>query len=157
MSNILKYKGYLTKIEFSVEDNILYGKIEGIHDLVTFESSSAEEIENEFHAAVDDYLDFCERLGQEPDKTYSGSFNVRISPELHKRVSQYALVHGTTLNQTVETAIARFINEDISDRLNSTWDHYQETSASIDPPYIFPSVYRVSLEQWKGKQAYAQF
>lgn len=151
MSNTLKYKGYLTKIEFSVEDNILYGKIEGIRDLVTFESPSAEEIENEFHAAVDDYLDFCKQLGQEPDKTYSGSFNVRISPELHKKVSQYAFVHDTTLNQTVENAIARFINEDMSDRLNSTWDHYQETSASTAPLDIMPSIYYISPEIWKGK------
>ena len=86
MKNILQYKGYFTKIEYSVEDRLLYGKIEGIKDLVNFESENVEEIEQEFKNAVDDYLELCQELGQEPDKTYSGTFNVRISPALHRAV-----------------------------------------------------------------------
>ena len=54
--NILEYKGYYTKILYSVKDHVLYGKIEGIRDLVNFESESIENIEQEFHSAVDDYL-----------------------------------------------------------------------------------------------------
>ena len=54
MKNILQYKGYFTKIEYSVEDRLLYGKIEGIKDLVNFESENVEEIEQEFKNAVDD-------------------------------------------------------------------------------------------------------
>ena len=56
MKNVLEYKGYYTKINFSVEDKVLFGKIEGINDLVNFESESIDEIENEFHVAVDDYF-----------------------------------------------------------------------------------------------------
>ena len=59
MKNILQYKGYFTKIEYSVEDRLLYGKIEGIKDLVNFESESVEEIEQEFKNAVDDYFGLC--------------------------------------------------------------------------------------------------
>jgi hypothetical protein len=58
MSNILRYKGYFTKINYSAEDKVLHGKIEGINDLVTFESNNANQIEQEFHKAVDDYLSF---------------------------------------------------------------------------------------------------
>ena len=57
--NILEYKGYHTKIELDTEEMVLRGKIEGINDLVNFESESIQEIEKEFHAAVDDYLEFC--------------------------------------------------------------------------------------------------
>lgn len=69
VSNILYYKGYYGKIEYSAEDKVIYGKIMGIHSLISFESESATDIENEFHNAVDDYLSYCEDEGIEPEKT----------------------------------------------------------------------------------------
>lgn len=68
MSNLLEYKGYHAKIEYDTEDHSLRGKIEGIRDLVNFESDNTLSIEEEFHNAVDDYLDFCAEIGKEPDK-----------------------------------------------------------------------------------------
>ncbi|MBD9121584.1 MAG: hypothetical protein EGQ04_05740 [Ruminococcaceae bacterium] len=68
-SNILYYKGYYGKIEYSAEDKVIYGKIMGIHSLISFESESATDIETEFHNAVDDYLSYCEEEGIEPEKT----------------------------------------------------------------------------------------
>lgn len=94
MKNLLEYKGYYGKVEYSVEDQILFGKIEGIVDLVTFESKNADEIEKEFRDAVDDYLDFCHQVGKEPEKTYKGTFNVRIDPELHKAIAIEAMKKG---------------------------------------------------------------
>ncbi|MBE6949424.1 MAG: type II toxin-antitoxin system HicB family antitoxin [Ruminococcaceae bacterium] len=108
MNNILKYKGYLARIEFSVEDMVLYGKIEGIKDLVNFESDSIDKIEEEFHNAVDEYLQMCEELGENPDKAYSGTFNVRISPALHRKLAMKAYKTGMTLNSAVETAIEAY-------------------------------------------------
>ena len=69
ISNILYYKGYYGKIEYSAEDKVIYGKIMGIHSLISFESESATDIENEFHNTVDDYLSYCEEEGIEPEKT----------------------------------------------------------------------------------------
>ncbi len=69
VSNILYYKGYYGKIEYSAEDKVIYGKIMGIHSLISFESESATGIETEFHNAVDDYLSYCEEEGIEPEKT----------------------------------------------------------------------------------------
>lgn len=69
VSNILYYKGYYCKIEYSAEDKVIYGKIMGIHSLISFESESATDIENEFHNTVDDYLSYCEEEGVEPEKT----------------------------------------------------------------------------------------
>lgn len=110
MKNLLEYKGYYGKVGFSVEDQILYGKIEGIVDLVTFESKNADKIEKEFRDAVDDYLDFCQQVGKEPEKTYKGTFNVRIDPELHKAIAFEAMKKGISLNQAVEKAIDQFIS-----------------------------------------------
>ena len=105
MNNILEYKGYFTKVEYSAEDNILFGKIEGIRDLVTFECEDVKDLEKEFHEAVDDYLAFCTDIGKEPNKTYSGTFNVRISPELHRAAAMAADRAGEKLNAYVKDAI----------------------------------------------------
>ena len=110
MKNILEYKGYHTKIEVDLEDGILYGKIEGIRDLVNFESETLDDLEKEFHLAVDDYLSFCEEVGKTPEKEYKGSFNVRVSPELHRQLALLAFKNSESLNQTVEKAIEAYIS-----------------------------------------------
>jgi len=71
--NILRYKGYSTAIEFSADDGMLFGKIEDIRDLINFMGKDAAEIEQAFHEAVDDYLDFCKEAGKEPEKPCKGS------------------------------------------------------------------------------------
>lgn len=110
MSNILKYKGYQTKIEFDRDDLVLHGKIEGIKSLVNFESDNAEKIEEEFHNAVDDYLFMCEEYSIEPEKSYSGCFNVRISSDLHKKVSMASFEEGITLNQFISNALEKYFD-----------------------------------------------
>ena len=109
MTNILEYKGYYAKVEYSAEDGVLYGKIEGIKDLVNFESESAAEIKKEFENAVDDYLYMCAEVGKEPDKVYKGTFNIRIEKDLHKEISLLAFKQGESLNQAVEKAIRTYV------------------------------------------------
>ena len=109
MKNILEYKGYHTKIEFDTVDMVLRGKIEGINDLVTFEAENASAIVEEFHSAVDDYLSFCEEVGKQPEKEYRGTFNIRITPELHRQLALTSLQNGDTLNRSVEKAIERYV------------------------------------------------
>ncbi len=108
MNNTLEYKGYFARIEYSSEDRVLYGKIEGIKDLVNFESDSIETIENEFRLAVDDYLQMCEDAGVSPDKAYSGTFNIRITPELHRDLAMLAIKNNESLNATVEKALRSY-------------------------------------------------
>ncbi len=110
MNNTLEYKGYCTRIEFDADAMLLHGKIEGIDDLVTFESEDSSRIEAEFHAAVDDYLDFCKEVGKEPEKEYRGLFNVRIRPDLHKRIAAEAVKKNISMNALVEQAISSYVN-----------------------------------------------
>ncbi|MCM1100769.1 MAG: type II toxin-antitoxin system HicB family antitoxin [Clostridium sp.] len=112
-NNILEYKGYHTIIEFDADTFKLRGKIEGINDFVNFESQNPESIEQEFHAAVDDYLEFCQEVGKNPDKEYKGSFNIRIHPDLHKKVALIALKNGESLNSTIEKAIWAYVDGNI--------------------------------------------
>ena len=109
MENILQYKGYFSVIHYSAEDQVLYGKIEGIDDLITFESDSTAKIAAEFQNAVDDYLLYCEEIGKAPEKVYKGSFNVRIDPALHKQLAASAIRSGISLNQAAERAIAQYV------------------------------------------------
>lgn len=64
----IEYRGYQTYIHYSAADKVLYGKIEGIKDLVNFESHSVTKIEKEFHKAVDDYIEFCREVGKNIDE-----------------------------------------------------------------------------------------
>lgn len=108
--NTMHYKGYTAQPEYSADDQVFYGTVLGISDGVDFQSDSAKELEEEFHKAVDDYLAFCAEIDKEPQRAYSGLFNVRIPPELHKQVSEFAQMEGMTLNKAVEQAIRAWVN-----------------------------------------------
>ncbi len=105
MSNTMEYKGYVGTVEFSEENSIFFGKVIGTRALISYEGQSARELVSDFHGAVDDYLELCAAEGIEPERAYKGSFNVRISPELHKQAAMAAMSKEMTLNRFVETSI----------------------------------------------------
>ena len=88
---LLHYKGYRAKPEYSVEDQVFYGKILGIEDLVDFYSEDARSIETEFQKAVDDYLTFCAEIGKEPQREYSGQL-VKYRREIRGVVSETTII-----------------------------------------------------------------
>lgn len=108
--NTLKYKGFLGSVGFSEADNVFFGKVEGINGLVNFEGESVSELTEAFHEAVDDYIEYCKEEGIEPHKTYSGSFNVRVSPELHSRIAYLAKQAGVSINSFIRTAVENQIS-----------------------------------------------
>ncbi len=110
MNNTMEYKGYVGSVEFSEEDTLFYGKVLGIRALISYEGTNAAELVADFHGAVDDYLELCAQSGTEPEKAYKGSFNVRISPELHKRAVIAAMSHNMSLNSFVETSIQQALH-----------------------------------------------
>lgn len=105
MNDIIKYKEYYAVVHFSMEDEIFFGKILGINDLVTFEGQSVKELKKSFKEAIQDYLETCEKLKKNPDKSYRGTFNIRISPDLHRTAVLVASQKNITLNDFVKTAI----------------------------------------------------
>lgn len=110
MSNIMKYKDYIGSVEFSEADGLFFGKVLGIRALISFEGETAKELIEDFHNAVDEYLELCAEEGKEPEKAYKGSFNVRVNPELHKQAAIYAVNHNMTLNAVVEQALNSTVN-----------------------------------------------
>lgn len=108
-NDFISYKGYFGSVHFNASEEIFFGKIEFIRDLLSYEASDAKTLIKSFHEAVDSYLEDCNILGKSPDKPFKGSFNVRIDPELHKEVSLYAMQHGDSLNGIVKKALNEYI------------------------------------------------
>lgn len=102
------YKDYIGSVHYSTEDEVFYGELEGINDLISYEGSSVSELKAAFEEAVEDYLELCSLNGKDPEKMYKGSFNIRIKPELHKQAAQKALMQGKSLNQYIEEAIEEY-------------------------------------------------
>jgi len=103
--NTLSYKGYIGSVAFSEKDNLFFGKIEGINGLVNFEGESVKELTEAFHEAVDDYLAYCKDVGIEPDKSYSGVLNVRLTPTIHRQIAMLAKQAGLTLNTYIKNTL----------------------------------------------------
>ena len=76
MKKHLEYKGYLGTVEFSADDKVFFGKVQGINDLILFEEKSVSELENSFIESVQDYLETCKEIGKEPNKTFKGRCNL---------------------------------------------------------------------------------
>jgi predicted HicB family RNase H-like nuclease len=111
MSNLLTYKNYNGSVEYSEEDECLFGKVIGIKSLISYEGDSVKELKRDFETAVDEYLSDCKERGVEPEKPYEGMFSVVISPDLHRTVAIYAMQHGKSLNSVVEEAIGNMVNQ----------------------------------------------
>lgn len=105
MNNILEYKGYNGTVEYSADDNVLFGKVIGIKSLISYEGQSVVELKADFESAVDEYLELCAEKGKDPEKTYKGSLNVRFSPETHRKATLIALSEHISLNQFIENSV----------------------------------------------------
>ena len=98
--NTLRYKGFIGSVNFSEEDSVFFGKIEGINGMVNFEGQSVQ---------VDDYLAYCEEEGVQPHKSYSGSLNVRLTPEIHSHIAMLAQRAGISINAFIKQALEKQI------------------------------------------------
>lgn len=103
--NTLTYKGYIGSVNYSDKDQVFFGKIEGINGLVNFEGESVKELTEAFHEAVDDYLAYCQDEGIEPDKSYTGVLNVRLTPAIHRQIAMLALQAGLSINAYIKDAL----------------------------------------------------
>jgi len=101
----LEYKGYTGSIEYSAEDNLLYGQVLGIRGLISYEGLTGKDLEADFKQAIDTYLADCKAANRKPEKPFKGSFNVRIPAELHRKAALLAMEFQTSLNNFVAESI----------------------------------------------------
>ncbi len=98
---MLKYKGYTGHAEFDDEAELFHGEVLDLRDVITFQGTSVEELEKGFRDSVDDYLEFCEERGEEPDRPFSGRLMLRLPPNVHRDVYVRARQEGKSLNQWI--------------------------------------------------------
>ncbi len=103
----MKYKGYSGFVEFEEDSGILFGRVIGLRDVITFQGTSVAEVTQAFHDLIDEYLEFCAKRGESPDKPYSGHFVVRVAPQLHRALANSAEAQNISLNSLVESTLAR--------------------------------------------------
>lgn len=108
---MLKYKNYVGHVIFDDKANIFHGEIINTKDVITFQGSTVGEIKKAFVDSVEDYLSFCSKRGENPEKPFSGKFNVRVTPELHQKASLRAKEKEISLNNWVIETIKKAIGE----------------------------------------------
>ena len=108
--NIMRYNGYTAVISYDADDRIFVGEVIGTSDSLSFHGNTPDELEESFKNCINNYLKFCAQVGKKPQKSYTGSFNVRVTPELHAEASEYAARNNISLNQVVLQALQMFVN-----------------------------------------------
>lgn len=106
---MLRYRGYIARVDFDEKAKVFYGVVFNSRALLSFEGSNAEQLQQSFHDVVDSYLEVCERKGMSPEKPYSGRFNVRISPKLHKKLAIKSTAEHLSQNKYIEKVLERYL------------------------------------------------
>jgi predicted HicB family RNase H-like nuclease len=107
MKDLMQYKGYYGSVHFDDEDLIFHGKIEFIRALASYEATDAKGLKKAFEEAVDDYLATCHGQKIEPETPFKGSLNIRLGPELHRRVAIAAMQHHLSINKFIAETLDR--------------------------------------------------
>lgn len=111
MHNTMKYKTYVGSVEFSEAKECFFGNVLGIRKDISYEGEDVRSLIRNFHEAVDDYLADCSETGTEPEKAYKGTFNVRVSENLHREAALYGLNNNMSLNSVVENALQNMVEK----------------------------------------------
>ncbi len=104
---MMTYKSYTAHVEVDLEAEILFGRVLDINDVVTFKAKTIEQARREFQNSIDDYLEFCKELGQEPDKPFSGKLPFRTTPENHRKIFIAAKKAGKSINNWMDEVLSR--------------------------------------------------
>jgi predicted HicB family RNase H-like nuclease len=102
----MKYKGYEGSITFDEDAEIFHGEVINTRDVITFQGRSVTELKRAFKESVEDYLEFCAKKGQRPEKPFSGNLVIRIDPELHRKLAIQAKKKRKSLNAYIEERLA---------------------------------------------------
>jgi len=123
---LLTYKEYKGQFEVDIEAGIIFGRVLGIRDVITFKGKTVEEATQAFKDSVDDYLDFCQEIGEKPNKPFSGKLPFRTTPEVHRQIYIAAKKTGKSINAWMEDVVERATEEELRDRSSPQSDVIRE-------------------------------
>jgi len=113
MKDSITYISFIGSVHYADEDEVFYGKIEEINDLITFEADNVKDLKESFKLMVDEHIKDNEKTGLPLKKSYKGSLNKRIPGKLHEKASELALFEGISLNQFIQQATQHEINTNL--------------------------------------------
>jgi len=111
MKNIMRYKGYIARIDFDGADGVFVGNVLGLTEPISFHGASVDELRGDFNFAVDHYLSACREAGITPEKLVAGKILVRLAPEAHAEALIAAKSAGTSLNDWMSDAVAQKLKD----------------------------------------------
>ncbi len=109
--NYINFKDYIGRVDYDGDAEIFYGEVINTRDVITFQGSTVKELKKSFIDSVEDYIAFCEARGEEPEKPFSGKFNLRLTPDLHREVYLQAKKVGVSLNDWVRDSILHSLSQ----------------------------------------------
>jgi len=98
---MIKYKGYVGRIDYEPEDKVFFGEVVSSEGIIAFDGRTPEELEEHFKAAIDSHLENCKRNGIKPIKPLSGELLLRMKPELHQALAFKAKQERKSLNSLI--------------------------------------------------------
>lgn len=107
----MKYKGYQGTVTYDDEAKIFHGEVIGLKDMITFQGTTVDELEQAFKDSIDDYLEFCEKKGRAAEKPFSGNLMLRLPPDIHKEATIEAKYRGISLNAFLSEVISKEIHK----------------------------------------------
>jgi predicted HicB family RNase H-like nuclease len=103
--NMMTVDGFKARIEYDAELDMFRGEILGLNGGADFWGKNPKELRAEFKKSLQVFLDVCREKGIEPRRSYSGKFNLRISPDLHEKLAIVAEAEGKSINTLAQEAI----------------------------------------------------
>ena len=103
--NVMTVDGFNAKIEYDSDTDLFRGEILGLTGGADFYGKNPKELRLEFKKSLEVFLQVCKDKGIEPRRSFSGKFNLRISPELHERIAIAAQAEGKSINTLAQEAL----------------------------------------------------
>ena len=126
----ISYKGFQASVHF--EDGVLFIKVLHINDLLIATCTDSSAVMQTLQELVDEYLKDCAEAGKQPEKPFSGSFNIRVTKALHRRIAMAASQEETTLNQWISNALTETLEcSRITSRMDSIFGKKKEEIALL--------------------------
>lgn len=105
----MEINGYKAVIAYDAETELFRGEFIGLNGGADFYADNVAQLKKEGEISLNVFLEMCEKKNIEPFKQYSGKFNIRLSPELHKAAVMAATAENLSLNEWISQTLAKSV------------------------------------------------
>lgn len=147
----VSYKGFQASVDF--EDGVLFVRVLHIDDLLITQVRSVDEIEPALKELIEEYLADCKELGKEPAKAFSGTFNVRVGADLHRRAAVASAERGCNLNNWMIEAVSEKLECDSLGSRDETV--FRDAKQDMQLLKLASVHHSVRVEAWRSKRSIA--